>query len=983
MPFTDYQAKYFAHELTRRHAASNADRLTGALADAQVDLNPHQIDAALFAFRSPVSHGVLIADEVGLGKTIEAGLVLAQLWAERRRRLIVIVPANLRVQWFQELTEKFFLPCRILESASYNSLRHEQDGNPFATDQVIVCSYQFARSKAADLRSVPWDLVVMDEAHRVRNVYRPGSKIARDLRDALTGRRKLLLTATPLQNNLVELYGLISFIDEHAFADPKSFQEQYGGKGGSERFGELRERIRPLCQRTLRRQVTPYIQYTKRHPILQEFTPSDDEATLYDLVSDYLQRDDLRALPTSQRALMTMVFRKLLASSTYAIAGALDTLTRRLTADLERATPAPSSIAEEIGRDYDALTETADEWTSVRAQLRRSTDTVESDALDQSDDDWAEGDGASLESEPIDQALLRQEVAELSGFRDLALSIRENAKGTALLTALATGFAQAERLGAPRKAIIFTESRRTQEYLVSLLAETEFGHGIVLFNGSNADRGSRAIYEAWRTTHTGTDRITGSRTADMRTALVDYFRDEGQIMIATEAGAEGINLQFCSLVVNFDLPWNPQRIEQRIGRCHRYGQKHDVVVVNFLNRDNEADARVYELLDQKFQLFSGVFGASDEVLGTMESGVDFERRIGDIYQSCRLPHEIAAAFDTLQREMSTEISAEILRTRESLLEHFDEEVNERLRLHENTSEAVSRLEQTLMRLTRHELRDSATFSGDRHFHLDRVPVLADGSVPTGRYAVGRTADSGVEHIYRLGSPLAQAVLATARDRTLPVAEVTFDYAAHGARISDVQRLVGRSGWLRVSCLSIAGEHETEDTLLLAAVTDVGTPVEPEIAARILSLPAGVTEVGVSLPSASARDTARITDDLADQAVAAAAERSQAFLLQEMEKMDAWANDRRLALRVSLHDLEDERATIRKQLRQVAGDMSQILTLRRRDNLIQQRIEERESEIRTEARKIRAEADALLDDIDRRLKSTKAREELFTVRWRVV
>ena len=187
MPFTDYQAKYLAHELTRRHAAGNADRLTGALADAQVDLNPHQIDAALFAFRSPVSHGVLIADEVGLGKTIEAGLVLAQLWAERRRRLIVIVPANLRVQWLQELTEKFFLPCRILESASYNTLRRENGGNPFATDQVIVCSYQFARSKAADLRSVAWDLVVMDEAHRVRNVYRPGSKIARDLRDALTG----------------------------------------------------------------------------------------------------------------------------------------------------------------------------------------------------------------------------------------------------------------------------------------------------------------------------------------------------------------------------------------------------------------------------------------------------------------------------------------------------------------------------------------------------------------------------------------------------------------------------------------------------------------------------------------------------------------------------------------------------------------------------------------------------------------------------
>jgi SNF2 family DNA or RNA helicase len=132
-----------------------------------------------------------------------------------------------------------------------------------------------------------------------------------------------------------------------------------------------------------------------------------------------------------------------------------------------------------------------------------------------------------------------------------------------------------------------------------------------------------------------TDRATGSRSADMRAALVDYFREEATIMIATEAAAEGINLQFCSMIINYDMPWNPQRIEQRIGRCHRYGQKYDVVVINFLNKANAADQRVYELLRDKFQLFNGVFGASDEVLGNIENGVDFEKRIAEIYQKCR------------------------------------------------------------------------------------------------------------------------------------------------------------------------------------------------------------------------------------------------------------------------------------------------------------------------------------------------------------
>ena len=159
----------------------------------------------------------------------------------------------------------------------------------------------------------------------------------------------------------------------------------------------------------------------------------------------------------------------------------------------------------------------------------------------------------------------------------------------------------------------------------------------MLFNGTNTSAQAQQVYTDLVAAHAGTDRITGSRTADTRAALVEHFRDSARIMIATEAGAEGINLQFCSLVINYDLPWNPQRIEQRIGRCHRYGQKHDVVVVNFIDRSNAADRRVYELLAQKFQLFEGVFGASDEVLGTIGSGVDFERRIADIYQDLPQP----------------------------------------------------------------------------------------------------------------------------------------------------------------------------------------------------------------------------------------------------------------------------------------------------------------------------------------------------------
>src|SRR6266478_772106 len=166
MKITDYHAKYFAHELTRRCPSDSPDRLAGAVAGAQVDLNPHQVDAALFAFNSPLSKGALLADEVGLGKTIEAGLVLSQKWAERKRRILVITPANLRKQWFQEITEKFFLPCRILETKPYKEAIKQGNFKPFeAKDAIVICSYHFARSKASDVATTPWDLVVIDEAH--------------------------------------------------------------------------------------------------------------------------------------------------------------------------------------------------------------------------------------------------------------------------------------------------------------------------------------------------------------------------------------------------------------------------------------------------------------------------------------------------------------------------------------------------------------------------------------------------------------------------------------------------------------------------------------------------------------------------------------------------------------------------------------------------------------------------------------------------
>lgn len=951
MPITDYQAKYLAYELTKRCPSDSVEKLAGAVAGAQVDLNPHQVDAALFAFRSPLSKGAILADEVGLGKTIEAGLVISQKWAERQRRILIITPSNLRKQWHQEMGEKFFLPCAILETKSYNAAIKMGSFSPFEPkdEAVVICSYQFARNKATDVHRTPWDLVVIDETHRLRNVYKPSNIIANVLKGALQDRHKLLLTATPLQNSLLELFGLVSIIDDHAFGDLRSFRDQFANLSQQQVFETLKARLKPICHRTLRRQVTQYVPFTKRHAMVEPFDPGEGEDKLYHLVSDYLQRENLQALPPGQRSLMTLVLRKLLASSSFAIAGALTSISNRLKAQLKADEP-NLTLEEELDEDYESLDETAEEW----------------------------GDDPPEPLTAADRAAISAEITDLDEFTRLALSLDHNAKGKALLKALDVAFAKARELGAAEKAIIFTESRKTQSYLLRLLGDSPWAEGIVLFNGSNTDDTSKAMYARWVERHQGSDKITGSRTADMRSALVDYFREQGRIMIATEAGAEGINLQFCSLVVNYDLPWNPQRIEQRIGRCHRYGQKHDVVVVNFLNRKNEADLRVFQLLDEKFQLFTGVFGSSDEVLGAIESGVDFEKRIAAIYQSCRRPEEIKSAFDALQLELDFEINEAMTATRRKLFENFDDEVRDKLKIRDDDSKAfLNRFERQLIQLTRHELNGHARFHGDAAFELISPPFPDKQGIPLGRYELPRR--SGEAHLYRLGHPLAQQVINLAKSRALPAAEIELCYNDHGSKISILEALRGKSGSLAVSLFTVETMDQAEDHLILAACVDDGTMLDEEQARRMLTLPAQTngTSLGLDLPEVLHSFAETRQKEIQREI----SERNARFFEEEATKLDGWADDLKVGLERQIKEFD-------RQLKETRRASATVLTLEEKLES-QKRIKAIENQ-RNDKRRSLFEAqdaidlqrEALIDKIEGKLQHSVTSLSLFSICWRM-
>ncbi len=965
---TPYHAKYFAWDLTR-HAPEGLDRLSMSLFDAQVDLNPHQIEAALFALRSPLSKGVILADEVGLGKTIEAGLVICQYWAERKRRILVICPASIRKQWALELQEKFNLPAVVLDAKSLRRARRTPQ-EAFEQPAVIIVSFNFAYTMRSEVRVQKWDMVVLDEAHKLRNAYRTQNKMGQAIRWAIEDRKKILLTATPLQNSLMELYGLSTLIDDQIFGSPEAFRARYGN--GNADLTQLRQRLCVFCSRTLRRQVSEYIRYTERHALTQPFRPDDEEQRFYDSVSDFLRRKNSYALPKAQRHLISLILRKLLASSTKAIEATLGMLLARL--ERLRALKQPDESLVNDPQFTDRLLDSVDMGSDL-ADCGPETDTVpELDVLAEVTD-----------KDAIDIVQLEDEIKELERLIRSARHIQEDTKSNALLIALDSGFAQMQTLGAERKAVIFTESRKTQAYLKSYLEAHGYDGQIVTFNGSNNDPESIAIYTQWLVANRESGRASGSREIDMRTALIEYFRDHATLMVATEAAAEGLNLQFCSLVVNYDLPWNPQRVEQRIGRCHRYGQRYDVVVINFLNERNEADRRVLELLTEKFKLFDGVFGASDEVLGTIESGVDFETRILEIYQECRTTEEIDAAFCSLQRELDDQIKSRLADTRHKLLEYFDEEVHERLRLRlEDAQAQLDRVGRRFWELTQWALVDKAQFyNAQLIFDLYKSPT---SGAPRGRYHLIRKSNETRQpewacetdrFLYRLSHPLGEYVIDIGKHAACPPAKVVFDIRHHPTHVSVVEALQGQTGYLTLQKLSV-DSYEHEDYLLFSGFTDEGKPLDQESMEKLF-LCEGEAKAPIAISQSVNERLSAEAERIATMTIKDSLERNNRHFQEECERLDRWADDMVNAAEKSLSDTKEQLKVLRRQSRQAPTLQEQheiqqnIAKLERQRHRQQQEIFKVEDEIMTKR-------DALIDELEKRLAPKTAVESLFTIRW---
>ena len=660
-------------------------------------------------------------------------------------------------------------------------------------------------------------------------------------------------------------------IDENIFGDKKYFQHRYM-QASQLYMDELRERLGYFVHRTLRKQVTQYINYSARKAQTFSFSPTKDEQLLYELITDYIQDEETYGINKRQRHLVEIVLRKILSSSTFALIGTLEGFKHRLQVMYETA-------------DQNQL----NDWLE---QLREQDDFDEEEYLEEE----------QALDEVIDPEKLLAEIKLIDEFIEVAKRITVDSKATKLLESLNYAFDQLEKTeGANRKVLIFTESRKTQDYLYSFLKENGY-EKIVRFSGQNNTEEAIQIYNNWIQNPKNVDFKRNTRQTNMRQALLDYFKNEAEIMIATEAGAEGLNMQFCSVLINYDLPWNPQRIEQRIGRCHRYGQKCDVVVVNFLNNKNLIDQRVYDLLTAKFHLFEGVFGSSDEVLGNLENGTDIEKELMKIYTSCRTPTEIERAFNELQAKFKEDIDTKIKETRQVLIDHFDEDVHAKFaNTVEETEQQLKDIEQDFWQLTKYQLKDVATFKDDYTFTVNRDVITES----RGNYSLISKQDT--EHnnyrIYRMNSELGEYVIKQAIQSTENGDYVVFDITNYPYNITALKNLVGQTGYLSLNKLSIQS-YDMEEYLFINGLLENGQPIDNEIGEKLFRLDGRIIE-NDSVPSDIESQLKANADLYGNSVVNEVVERNNQFYREETKRITKWAEELEESLNLEIESLRKQ------------------------------------------------------------------------------
>lgn len=943
-----FLAKWYINYLDSKHSGSTIDRISMTLFNSKIKLTPHQIDAALFAFKSPINKGVLLADEVGLGKTIEAGIIIAQLRLERKANILIIAPASLIRQWNSELYDKFSLESIIMDRKLFNNYIRKGYSNPFNVYKgITICSYQFASSNSELIHNSNFDMVIIDEAHKLRNYYTEKSITANNIKFATENFKKVLLTATPIQNSLMDLYGLTSFIDDKIFGDKTIFRYNYIKNFELEK-DELRERLKNFMHRTLRSQVIQYIKYTKRIAETFYFTQNSDEQELYTMLQDVIVNPEKHPyiIPGKHKHLLLLIMSKLMGSSIYALKGTLEIILKRLN-EIKK------------GNDLD-LTE--------YLKNQELVDEIEDDELinlESSDVKY---------SEQIDFEMLNYEIEYVKNMILKTDGIKKESKYDALLNSLKFSFSHLKEIGANEKVLIFTESRRTQDFLYEALKSDGYD-GVLLYNGSNNDEESKKIYNEWINRPENAEKRTNNKDLNMRSAILDEFKNNGTILISTEAGAEGLNLQFCSLVINYDLPWNPQKVEQRIGRCHRFGQKFDVTVINFINNSNKIEQRIYELLSQKFLLFDEVFGASDEVLGKINNVENLEYAIASIYQNCRTTKEIDDAFDQIQEQFGEEIKNSLDKTKKDIIDNFEEDIQKYFKdTIQTAEEKINYLESVFWNLTKIILKNDAEFNDQEY--IIKVNNLDNYN---GIYKLSSRNEDNKYIDYNFNTKLGNYVLDIARNISEEVGKIIFNVSDYKYNLREVENLKNKSGLIKFCSYNIKS-YDDENYLFFSGRLDDGTYLSDDIIQKMFRVNTKEQYININnkLNSQVEEDIKTYSNKIFNESLA----KNNEYLNNEIIKINNWAEDKIQAIELEVEQMREQRKELRKQS-DLSTNSTDKLRIENEISNLTERISKKWLELSENEEAVEEKRNAMIESIKKENMKTSELKVVFTVEFEVV
>lgn len=945
-----FLAKWYINYLDCKHSGSTIDRISMTLFNSKIKLTPHQIDAALFAFKSPINKGVLLADEVGLGKTIEAGIIIAQLRLEKKANILIVAPASLIRQWNSELYDKFSLESQIMDRKMFNNYIRKGYSNPFDVYKgITICSYQFASSNSELIHNSNFEMVIIDEAHKLRNYYTEKSIIANNIKFATENFKKVLLTATPIQNSIMDLYGLTSFIDDNIFGDKTIFRYNYVKNFNLEK-DELRKRLKNYMHRTLRSQVTQYIKYTKRIAETFYFVQNPDEQELYTMLQDIIVNPEQHPyiIPGKHKHLLLLIMSKLMGSSIYALKGTLEIILKRLN-ELKK------------GEDLD-LTE--------YLKNQELVDEIEDDELmnPESSDDKL--------SEQIDFEMLTNEIKYVRTMILKADSIKKESKYDALLNSLNFSFSHLKEIGANEKVLIFTESRRTQDFLYETLKNDGYD-GVLLYNGSNNDEESKKIYNEWINRPENAEKRTNNKDLNMRSAILDEFKNNGTILISTEAGSEGLNLQFCSLVINYDLPWNPQRVEQRIGRCHRFGQKFDVTVINFINSSNKVEQRIYELLSQKFLLFDEVFGASDEVLGKINNVENLEYAIANIYQNCRTTEEIDDAFDKIQEQFGDEIKSSIDKTKKDIIDNFEEDIQKYFEDTIQTAEVkINYLESIFWNLTKIVLKEYAEFNDQEY--IINVKNLDNYN---GIYKLSSRNEDNKYIDYNFNTKLGNYVLNTARNILEDKGEIIFNISDYKYNLREVENLKNKSGLIKLCSYNIKS-FDDENYLFFSGRLDDGTYLSDDVIQKMFRVNTQEQYIDINIDNKLNNEVEKDIKIYSNKIFNESSEKNNEYLNDEIIKINKWADDKIQAIELEAEQMREQRKELRKHS-DLSSNSTDKLRIEMEISSLTDRISKKWLELSKNEKVVENKRNTMIESIKKENMKTSELNVIFTIKFEVI